>query len=199
LAPLSLHGALPIFRRQGVPMWSGNSDRSVIFKRCGLGAYSPLVFEKIDNMELVGRVANVITQWQPDAVFVDGGRGEGVIDRLRQLGHEVIEVNFGGRADNPRFSNKRTEIWNNMAEWLRDGGCIPNMTELKADLCAPTYSFDSQSRMVLESKDRMKERGLRSCDIGDALALTWSYPVHPRIAQHGAARVQHEYNPWEMA
>jgi hypothetical protein len=35
---------------------------------------------------------------KPDAVFVDAGRGEGVIDRLRSLGFTVIEVNFGGQA-----------------------------------------------------------------------------------------------------
>lgn len=182
----------------GVDVARYGADRSCIFKRCGLAAYTPLTFEKIDNMDLVGRVANIITQWNPDAVFIDGGRGEGVIDRLRQLGHDVIEVNFGGRADNPRFANKRTEIWNNMAEWLKDGGCIPNLTELKADLCGPTYSFDSQNRMVLESKDHLKERGLRSPDLADALALTWAYPVHPRIGQRGQSRVVSDYNPYEV-
>lgn len=183
----------------GVDVARFGGDRSVIFRRCGLAAYTPIVLEQIDNMALVGRVVNEIVQWQPDAVFVDAGRGEGVIDRLRQLGHDVIEVNFGGKPDHPRYRDKRCEMWDSMAKWLRQGGCLPPTPELKADLCAPTYSFDPSNRMVLESKDSIKARGLRSTDIGDALALTFSYPVHPRIAQHGPARVMSDYNPYEAA
>lgn len=190
---------------QGLPKILGidiarfGGDRTCLFKRCGLAAYTPLVLEGADNMEVVGRAANIITEWEPDAVFIDAGRGEGVIDRLRQLGHDVIEVNFGGKPDNPRFNNKRTEIWDTMAKWLRDGGVIPNMTDLKADLCGPTYSFDPSNRMALEPKDHMKERGLRSTDLADSLALTFSYPVHPRIAAHGPARIMSEYDPYAAA
>jgi hypothetical protein len=183
----------------GVDVARFGGDRSVIFRRRGLGAYTPLVFEGMDNMDLVGRVVNEIINWQPDAVFVDAGRGEGVIDRLRQLGHDCIEVNFGGKADNPRYQNRRCEMWDTMAQWLRQGGVLPPMPELKADLCAPTYSFDPSNRMVLESKDAIKARGLRSTDIGDALALTFAYPVHPQISRQGAARVLSEYNPFEAA
>jgi hypothetical protein len=175
------------------------SDRSVIFRRQGLGAFTPIVLEGVDNMTLTGRVTNEIVNWQPDAVFVDGGRGEGVIDRLRQLGHDVIEVNFGAKANNPRYCNLRTEMWDKMAQWLRAGGVLPPVPELKADLCGPTYSFDAQNRMVLESKDHLKERGLRSPDLADALAIGFAYPVHPRIAQHGPARILSDYNPYEVA
>ena len=34
--------------------------------------------------------------------------------------------------------------------------------------------------MTLESKDKIKARGLRSPDLADALALTFSAPVAPR-------------------
>lgn len=183
----------------GVDVARFGGDRSVIFRRCGLAAYTPVVLEQIDNMALVGRVVNEIVNWQPDAVFVDAGRGEGVIDRLRQLGHDVIEVNFGGKPDNPRYQNMRVQMWDKMAKWLRQGGCLPPVPEIKADLCAPTYSFDPSNRMCLESKDAIKARGLRSTDIGDALALTFAHDVHPRIAQHGQARVMSDYNPYEAA
>jgi hypothetical protein len=183
----------------GIDIARFGGDRSCLFKRQGLAAFTPVVLDGADNMEVVGRAVTIITEWEPDAVFIDAGRGEGVIDRLRQLGHDVIEVNFGGKPDNPRFSNKRTEIWDTMAKWLRQGGVLPPTPELKADLCAPTYSFDPSNRMVLESKDSIKARGLRSTDLGDALALTFSHAVHPRIAEHGPARVVSDYNPYEVA
>lgn len=183
----------------GVDVARFGGDRSVIFRRCGLAAYTPVILEQVDNMALVGRVVNEIVNWRPDAVFVDAGRGEGVIDRLRQLGHDVIEVNFGGKPDSPRYQNRRVEMWDKLAKWLRMGGCLPPVPEIKADLCAPTYSFDPSNRMCLESKDAIKARGLRSTDIGDALALTFAHDVHPRIAQHGPARVMSDYNPYEAA
>ncbi|NDF13529.1 MAG: terminase, partial [Proteobacteria bacterium] len=48
-------------------------DRSVIFKRQGLQAFSPAVYRGIDNMDLASRVAALIQEWEPDAVFVDAG------------------------------------------------------------------------------------------------------------------------------
>jgi hypothetical protein len=51
-----------------------------------------------------------------------------------------------------------------------DGGVLPPPP--KADLCVPRYSFDTNNRMKLESKDDIKARGMRSPDIAEALALT---------------------------
>ena len=82
----------------GVDVARFGSDRSVIQKRQGLAAFEPTIFDDIDNMTLAGMVAQTINEWQPDAVFIDAGRGEGVIDRLRQLGYFITEVNFGGKA-----------------------------------------------------------------------------------------------------
>lgn len=157
-------------------------DRSVIFRRQGLVAYPPLVYRGIDNMALAGRVAAEIERWKPDAVFIDAGAGAGVIDRLRQLGHDVIEVNFGGKANDVRYANKRAEMWHEMAEWVRSGGLIPNENALKLELATPTYKYDAANRIVLESKDEIKKRlpDAGSPDLADALALTFAQPVAPR-------------------
>jgi hypothetical protein len=119
--------------------------------RQGLASFSPIVLRDISNMDLAARVAAEINSRRPDAAFIDSGRGEGVIDRLRQLGFDVIEVNFGGKPISDKYANKRAEMWDFTAQWLRGGGCLPNHPELKTDLCAPTYSFNSAGKMVLES------------------------------------------------
>ena len=152
-------------------------DRSVIFPRQGLQAFTPLVYRGIDNMELAARVASKIEEWKPDAVFIDAGAGSGVIDRLRQLGHDVVEVPFGGKAIDPRYVNKRAEIWFAVREWIKLGGAIPNMVDLKQDLSAPIFWYDASGRIQLEPKDDIKKRGLPSPDLADALALTFSQPV----------------------
>ena len=180
-------------------------DRSVIFKRQGLQAFTPLVYRGIDNMDLAARVAAQIEQWVPDAVFIDSGAGAGVIDRLRQLGYDVTEVPFGGKATMPNlFVNRRAEMWWGMKEWLDLGGAIPNDNALKQELATPIYWFDSAGRKVLEPKDEIKKRlqGGGSPDMADALALTFAYPVkkRPMIDIYDRGKTKNgakDYNPYD--
>ena len=178
-------------------------DRSVLITRQGLVAFGPTVYRGLDNMELAQRIANHIVQHDPDAVFIDAGAGAGVIDRLRQIGHDVIEVPFGGKANEPhRYVNRRTEMWWAMRTWLQGGGSIPAPTfdatrgapahetdvrstfseALQQELATPKYWYDAQGRVMLESKDDIKRRlqGGASPDLADALALTFAAPVRPR-------------------
>ena len=178
-------------------------DRSVIMKRQGLQSFDPIVYRGIDNMELAARVAAHIEAWAPDAVFIDSGAGAGVIDRLRQLEYDVIEVPFGGRAVNPnQFINRRSEMWWSMREWLEQGGAIPNDTSLKSEMATPIYWFDAAGRKVLESKDEIKKRlqGGGSPDLADALALTFAYPVGKKlptdIYTKGRQGSRAEYDPY---
>ena len=169
-------------RIMGVDPARFGDDRSVIVERQGLAALAPKVYRGLDNMELAARVAAAIEARSPDAVFVDAGAGAGVIDRLRQLGHAVIEVNFGGRPIDARFVNKRAEMWWEMADWVRAGASIPNDNTLKLELATPTYRFDASNKIALESKDDIKKRlpDAGSPDIADALALTFAQPVAKR-------------------
>lgn len=177
-------------------------DRSVIVKRQGLQCFDPLVYRGIDNMELASRVANVMEQWKPDAVFIDSGAGAGVIDRLRQLGHDVIEVPFGGKATQANlYLNRRAEMWWEMKQWLESGGAIPNNASLKQELATPVYWFDHAGRKVLEPKNEIKKRlqGGGSPDMADALALTFAYPVRKRSPLAGTVyeRKVKEYDPYQ--
>jgi len=187
-------------RIMGVDVARFGDDRCTIVRRQGLQAYPPQVWAKLDNMTFVGHVAQAIADWHPDAVFIDVGNGTGVIDRLRQLGFDVNEVAFGGRANRQGlYVNRRTEMWAEMAEWVKSGGSIPNDPGLKTDLCTPTYSFDSANKMSLEKKDDIKKRGGRSPDIGDALALTFAAPVAPRhgvVYERAYDTVKTEYDPF---
>jgi hypothetical protein len=74
-----------------------------------------------------------------------------------------------------------------MAKWLQAGGAIPNHPDLKTDLCTPTYSFNAANKMVLESKDDIRKRGLRSPDVSDALALTFAAPVQAKEVHYWPA------------
>jgi hypothetical protein len=190
-------------RVMGVDVARYGGDRSVIFARQGLVSHAPKIYTIIDNMALAAKVAEHWVEWKPDAVFIDAGRGEGVIDRLRQLGFSPIPVDFGGRPNKPTFVNKRAEMWWEMADWLRSGASTPDITELKIDLCGPTYSYaNAAGKLELESKDQLRKRGMASPDLADALALTFAHPVAVTrgpgsLITHHTAKAATEYDPYE--
>ena len=163
--------------------YSAVGDRSVIFPRQGLAAFRPEVHRGLNNMGLADRVARFINEWEPDAVFVDSGRGEGVISRLTQLGHAVIPVVAGAAAFKPHYANKRVEMWDDgIKPWLIQGGALPpGIPGLLEDLIGPNFRPDSQTgKLAMETADQMKARGLPSPDLGMALAFTFASPVAPR-------------------
>jgi len=157
-------------------------DKSVIRFRQGRNArlIPPFKFKGLDNMELANQCASLILKFNPDAICVDAGNGTGVIDRLREMGYKVHEVWFGSKSSQPEYANKRTELWADMREWLK-GGCIDKDDDLKDDLVGPDYGFMGRSdQIMLESKEKMKSRGLHSPDDGDALACTFAVKVARR-------------------
>ena len=164
-------------RVMGVDVARFGDDSSVIFKRQGLVAFEPIIIRKFDSTAVADRVAIEIAAFKPEAVFIDSGAGQGVIDRLHLLGMDVTEVPFGGAAIDSQHLNRRMEMWWELGKWLKAGGAIPPITQLQADLCAPTFGFTPAGKKYLEPKEKVKERIGRSPDLADALALTFAAPV----------------------
>ena len=176
----------------GVDVARFGGDACVIQPRRGLAAFEMERIVGIDNMTFASRLHRRIVEERPDAVFIDAGRGEGVIDRLRQLQSpsSIIEVPFGGQAIDHKvngYANRRAEMWDGIRKWLQHGGAIPNDYELTKELAAPTYTYDGQSRLKLESKESIRERAGFSPDRADALALTFAEPVVAVRSERGVA------------
>lgn len=168
----------------GVDPAHKGKDKTAIVFRDGRVQYKHELYSGLDTMEVAGRIIQIILHYQPEKIFIDiGGIGAGIYDRLKELGYSriVTAINFGQKSDEPeRYLNKRAEMWANMNEWLKSDVKIEDNDELHSDLIAPNYTFDSQGRLKLESKDDIKKRYLKSPDLGDALALTFAYPVPNR-------------------
>ncbi len=163
----------------GVDVARQGNDSSAIACRQGKLVFPIVSFRTPDLMCVVEKIIEQANKMGPDAIYIDGtgGYGGGVIDRLRQMGYKVVDVQFGSRKQliDEKFLNKRAEIWFRMAEWVKAGGCLPDDKILSMNLCAPKYWHNGSGYLQLEGKEAMKERGLPSPDRGDAVALTFAF------------------------
>jgi hypothetical protein len=145
----------------------------------------------LTTMEIAGWIASIIRKDKPAKVCLDtGGLGVGIYDRLIEESHGdvVTAVNFGSKPIEPPPLddtgkpsggplNRRAEMWLNMRNALQEGRfSIPDDDGLHADLTSCGYKYDSSGRLVLESKQDMRKRGMPSPDSADAMALTFSEP-----------------------
>lgn len=185
-------------------------DRFSLARRRGRKVFKVESRARLDTVEGANWVKQVIDTEKPSAVFIDaGGMGAGTLDILHSWGEPytriVRGVNFGGSPmeqviemengdKEPGPKNRRAEMWTRSREWLEQvgGADIPDSDSLQADACGPRYKYDTQQRLVLESKEQMRARGLRSPDEWDAVALTFAEPVveltppKPRVGGNSA-------------
>ena len=187
-----------IFRERQGPLLIGcdpageGDDRTAIAFRQGRTVFRMEYHSKLNTMQVAGKLAVYFNEMAPDGMFLDKlGLGAGVYDRLVELGIPVIGVGAGSKAtDSERYENKRAEMWWLMALWLADFPVrLPNDSALIADLSTFQPETSSNGRRQLESKLKLKRRGIRSPDGGDALALTFAEPVAARHSlQFGTSR-----------
>ncbi len=165
----------------GVDVAREGDDKSVLFPRQGLVAFKPFVMRNATSIQGAGQVARCWEDQQLDACFIDntGGFGAGWIDQLSLLNRSAIGVGFAERAEDRRYFNRRAEMYFRMAEWVKRGGALPDEPDLVAELSATTYSFKGDA-LLLEPKETIKAKLLRSPDLADALALTFAATVAPR-------------------
>lgn len=157
-------------------------DRTSIIRRQGRVASKLESYTKKNTMEVVGLLHTIIEAEDPKFVFVDiGGLGAGIVDRLHEMGHRkiVIGVNAGSEPLNKKkYDNKRAEMWGLCREWMENEPCqVPDSDSLHADLCGAQAEWNSNSQLVIESKKKMKKRGIRSPDEAECLIQTFAYPA----------------------
>lgn len=192
-------------KRLGVDVARFGDDRTVICPRQGLVSFKMVEMRDARSNEIAGRVLHAKAKWGSELEFIDatGGYGAGVIDSMIQNGGAPHSVQFAGKADDPRYLNKRAEMWFRMAEWVKRGGILPRDPELQKELTAPTYFFSANGKFQLESKDQVKARLGFSPDKADALCLTFALAEQPAamtlpggIPFPSARGVKAEYDPF---
>jgi len=174
-------------RRLGVDVARFGNDRTTFILRDGDVVEQIEVRAKQDTMQTAGMAAQFARQWQADEIYVDVvGVGAGVADRLRELNLKVIDVNVAEKApetldaQDAKPAKLRDYLWLEVARWMREGSPAfvapqkENAEDLAGEIATVRYGIDSSGRLVVESKDQMKKRGVRSPDLADALCTTFA-------------------------
>ncbi len=163
------------------PAWTGE-DTLEIFLRQGLYSKHLRTIAKNDNdIQIANLLANLEDEHKADAVFIDGGYGTGIVSAGKTLGRNWRLVWFSEKPYDPGYVNKRAEMWGLMKQWLKEGGAIEQNDEvLYQDLIGLETVPRLDGKILLESKEDMKTRGVPSPNRGDALALTFAHPVAGR-------------------
>ena len=160
----------------GVDVARFGSDRTIVLMRRGDRVESIKAFSRIDTMAAAGQVMVAVREHRPDAVNVDViGVGSGVVDRLREQGVRAHGINVAERPRRDRTcANLRAEGYQSLAQRFRDRRIrIPRDTELISELASLRYGYDSRGRLLMESKDSIRKRGVQSPDKADALMLAF--------------------------
>ena len=163
-------------------------DKTVYCFRKGGEVKNIKLIEKMDTMEVAGQSSKWVEEDTPDRVAIDViGIGSGVVDRLNELGYDVLGVNVGEAAEDEKYYNKRAEIYWNLRELFKPDKSgksqisIPEDQELIKELSEIRYRYSSEKKIKIEPKEEMKKRLGRSPDKADALALAFYQIAEPEL------------------
>lgn len=141
-----------------------------------------------ETPEAVEWLRQLIDDHKPDRLYIDlANIGHAVYTYLRAKGEPyrtiVRGINFGAASQAklalpkvPGPKNRRAEMWDRSREWLLlpEGVQLPDNDALQADATAPRVKPLLNNDFLLESKEDMRRRGVRSPDLWDAVILTFA-------------------------
>lgn len=185
----------------GVDVARYGDDETVIALNAGGNVTLQVMFRGQSLMTTVGKVVqqyrHIIAAYPTyrGKIYVnidDCGLGGGVTDRLEEVRKEeklnrmvIVPVNAAARVPDDVvvdggkvkasdiYDNMTTYLWGTVKELLiAEEISLQNDNELVAQLSCRKYRLTSRGKMLLESKEEMKKRGISSPDRADAVALS---------------------------
>jgi len=186
VGPLEYH---PVW---GVDVARFGNDRTALAKRQANKLIEPIKhWSGADLMVTAGKIKADYEathyDMRPREILIDAiGLGAGVYDRCREMGLPVRAINVGeAAATRENCMRLRDELWFKGREWFPERACsMPQDDGLVAELTAPTYTFTSTGKMVVESKADMKKRGMRAPDLADAFLLTFACSERRKVERY---------------
>jgi len=173
-------------------------DETSIYAGIGKKVVGEKHHHKEDTMVTAGwvvRITKYVLEAHPEIERViirvdDTGVGGGVTDRLNEivaeegLSWEIVPINNNGKTLDEHYGNLGSEMWGairtalegNMTAFINGQTPdfeLPDDNRLISQLSTRKWRMTSKGKIMLESKDDMKKRGLKSPDRADAYVLTF--------------------------
>lgn len=164
----------------GVDVARFGKDFSVIYSnKGGRLRYVDHLAHQSRTTEVASWVHRVAMDRKVDEVRIDGlGVGGGVVDLLLTFPdrkYRIVSLNASGTSPDPRrWYNMRAYWWDNFKSNMQQGLIDLDVEDkeyrtLKSELLEVRYKINPQSgSIIIESKEDMRKRGVKSPDFGDA-------------------------------
>ena len=162
------------YKIMGVDPAAGGDNSAIVLKSGNL--QEVLFNQKMPNtMDLVGVIMDFWHRLRVDMVVVDKtGIGQGVYDRLRDLGYNVRGVSFGEKSEDPQFGNLKAEWHWRERKWLLSGGrLLDNHAWNEFEIVK--YK-NKDGKIVIQPKEELFKDGIMSPNVVDAAVLTMAVP-----------------------
>lgn len=162
-------------------------DPSGFISRDAKAIYEIEEYRLDDSMRLVGAIKHrwdtTPSRLRPTAIYVDSiGLGGPIADRLLELELPIVHVNVSEVASiSDRYARLRDELWFECRHWFESAEVTmptkeenPYVEKLTHELASVESEYLSTGKLQVESKEKMKRRGLKSPNLADALCLTFA-------------------------
>jgi hypothetical protein len=154
----------------GIDPAAGGDNSAIVTKSANL---IKIAFnQKLQNtMDLVGRVIEIAREHKVDMWVVDKtGVGQGVYDRLNEMGYNVRGVAFNEKSEDEQYQNLKAEWHFRLRKWIISGG------KLKQDygwneLEVVKYK-NKDGKIIIQPKEDLFRDGISSPNVVDAAVLT---------------------------
>lgn len=177
----------------GIDPGGGGEDPTALVARRGSRQFYHHILKEKEPEAVVGRLKVLLRELCPKAIFVDTiGVGHHLVAQLSAEFPGVRGVDFRRTAiESDRYANKRAECYGNLKEWLATAS-IEDAEELKIELSVFHYRYRVNGQLEMETKEKARERGNKSPNLADCLAISQAEPV-----EHGLLD-NDRWNTWPL-
>ena len=159
---------------------SEGNDYSVLLIRQGNKILDIIKKKGLDGRDLAQQILIYRQRYNVGYILIDSvGVGASPCDFLkREFRVPFIPVNFGERAEDSKYYNKRTESYSRVRQAFEEGFELMNDLDLINQLQYIPFDIQVNDKIKLKKKEEIRKVLGCSPDVADALALSYSYFVN---------------------
>lgn len=151
-------------------------DKSVICVRKGNRIIALKRYNSLTGMQAESEITSILASNRMSTgdiyeINIDMGYGQAIFETLSQFHGNVNLIPFSSKACNASYSNRRAEMYFNLAKAIKSGLYI-NDSNVREELLNTRFVLDNSDRYLIIPKEEIKQIIGRSPDSSDALALT---------------------------